>query len=98
MLRLREFCTARRSAGLDATSPPPALTAMLMSLAIRANCFAMRSQRANIVCLRTSNMRPIRPRILAHLLADRDAQAADVGMTRRPDVPLVTAVAARFDV
>jgi hypothetical protein len=28
-------------------------------LAMRANCFAMRFQRANIVCLRTSNMRPM---------------------------------------
>ncbi len=40
-------------------SGPPALTAIVMSLATRANCFAMRFQRANIVCLRTSNIRPM---------------------------------------
>src|SRR5579871_702348 len=50
----------RRSVGLDAGSDPLALTAMLMSLAMRANCFAMRFQRANMACLRTSKMRPMR--------------------------------------
>src|SRR5579871_702795 len=49
----------RRSTGLEAGSAPPDLTAMVMSLAIRANCFAMRFHRANIVCLRTSKMRPM---------------------------------------
>jgi len=28
-------------------------------LPMRVNCFAIRSQRANIVCLRVSNMRPM---------------------------------------
>src|SRR5882724_12322377 len=32
---------------------------MVMSLAIRANCFAIRFHRANIVCFLTSNMRPM---------------------------------------
>ena len=50
---------AARTVLVDAGSGPPALTAMVMSLATRANCFAMRFQRANIVCLRTSNIRPM---------------------------------------
>src|SRR5579859_3007600 len=50
----------RRSTGLEAGSAPPDLTAMVMSFAMRANCFAMRFHRANIVCLRTSKMRPMR--------------------------------------
>src|SRR5581483_11017438 len=49
----------RRRPGFDAGSEPPDFTAMVMSLAMRANCFAMRFQRANMVCLRTSKMRPI---------------------------------------
>src|SRR3954471_7232268 len=96
MLMARAFCTWRRNAGLEPTSPPPALTAMLMSLAIRANCFAMRSQRANIVCLRTSNMRPIRPRILPDV-AHGDAHIANVDVAGRMQVPVVVAIAARFD-
>src|SRR5215831_6921040 len=59
MLTARAFWMTRRNVGFDAGSEPPALTAMVMSLAMRANCFAMRFQRANIVCLRTSKMRPI---------------------------------------
>src|SRR3984957_14317842 len=59
MLTARAFWIVRRRVGLEAGSAPPDLTAMVMSLAIRANCFAMRFQRANIVCLRTSNMRPM---------------------------------------
>ena len=34
---------------------------MVISLAMRANCFDMRFQRANIACFLTSNMRPINP-------------------------------------
>src|SRR5215469_4566417 len=49
----------RRRAGLEAGSGPLAFTAMVMSFAMRANCFAMRFQRANMVCLRTSKMRPM---------------------------------------
>src|SRR5678810_758158 len=97
MLMARAFCTWRRSAGLEPTSPPPALTAMLMSLEIRANCFAMRSQRANIVCLRTSNMRPIGARILLDV-PDRDGNVADVDVAGRDQVPLIPAIAPRFDV
>src|SRR5690242_19616679 len=59
MLTARAFWMVRRRVGLDAGSVPPDLTAMVMSLAIRANCFAMRFQRANIVCFRTSKMRPM---------------------------------------
>ena len=59
MFTARAFCMARRRLGLAAGSGPPALTAMVMSLAMRANCLAMRFQRANIVALRTSKMRPM---------------------------------------
>src|SRR5579863_8636591 len=59
MLTARAFWMIRRSAGLEAGSGPPDLTAMVMSFAMRANCFAMRFHRANIVCLRTSKMRPM---------------------------------------
>src|SRR5262245_43767409 len=86
MLTWRAFCTARRSAGLELTSPPPDLTAMLMSLATRANCLAMRSQRANIVCLRTSKMRPIGARILLDV-PHRDGNVADVDVADRPQEP-----------
>src|SRR5262249_26322155 len=59
MLTARAFWMIRRSDGFEAASGPPDLTAMVMSLAMRANCFAMRFHRANIVCLRTSKMRPM---------------------------------------
>src|SRR5579863_6228632 len=59
MLMAREFCMMRRSVGFEAGSAPPALTAMLMSLAMRAKPLAMRFQRANMACLRTSKMRPM---------------------------------------
>src|SRR5256884_9810627 len=59
MLTARAFWMVRRSVGFDAGSAPPAFTAMVRSLAMRANCFAMRFQRANIVALRTSKMRPM---------------------------------------
>ena len=59
MLTARAFWMIRRSVGLAAGSGPPDLTAMVMSFAMRANCFAMRFHRANIVCLRTSKMRPM---------------------------------------
>src|SRR5690242_72016 len=51
---------ARRSAGLFSGFGPEALTAMAISLPMRANALDMRSQRANIVALRVSKMRPIR--------------------------------------
>src|SRR5204862_3738571 len=97
MLRLRLFCTARRNAGFESGSLPPALTAMLMSFEMRANCLAMRSQRANIVCFRTSKMSPIGARILLDV-ADRDDQIADIDVTRGPQKPLFAPVAARLDV
>src|ERR1700753_2941631 len=59
MFTARAFWITRRKAGLEDGSAPPDLTAMVMSLAIRANCFAMRFHRANIVCFLTSNMRPM---------------------------------------
>ena len=61
MLTARAFWMTRRSAGFEAGSVPPVLTAIVMSLPIRANCFAMRFQRANIACFLTSKMRPIAP-------------------------------------
>src|SRR5580698_3921974 len=60
MLTARAFWMVRRSVELEAGSVPPAFTAMVMSLAMRANCLAMRFQRANMVCLRTSKMRPMK--------------------------------------
>src|SRR5512142_2502278 len=60
MFALRAFCSARRSAALLSGLGPPAFTAMAISLLIRVNCFAMRCQRANIVALRVSKMRPMR--------------------------------------
>src|SRR6201997_2886633 len=59
MLTARAFWMVRRNMGFAAGSGPPAFTAMVMSFAMRANCFAMRFHRANIVCFRTSKMRPI---------------------------------------
>src|SRR6185436_7272469 len=60
MFTARAFWITRRSAGLECGSVPPVFTATLISLLMRENALDMRSQRANIVCLRTSNMRPIR--------------------------------------
>src|SRR5271166_3402947 len=60
ILTARAFCKMRRRVGFDAGSGPPDLTVIAMSLAMRANCLAMRFQRANIACLRTSNIRPMR--------------------------------------
>src|SRR5580704_9340807 len=59
MFTARAFWMVRRSVGLEAGSVPPDLTAIVMSLAMRANCFAMRFHRANIVCFLTSKMRPM---------------------------------------
>ena len=59
MFTAREFWIARRSAGFAFGSEPPFFTAMVMSLPMRLNCFAMRFQRANIVCFLTSKMRPM---------------------------------------
>jgi hypothetical protein len=60
MLIWRAFWIARRSAGLLCGSGPPALTATMIYFERRENCLAMRSQRANIVCLRTSKILPMR--------------------------------------
>src|SRR5689334_20219737 len=82
ILKLWLFWIARRDAGLELGSEPPALTAMLMSLDTRANCFAMRSHRANIVCLPTSNMRPI----------GRGFYLAGAGMSRTGTAMLQTSI------
>src|SRR5262249_24194874 len=60
MLTARALWMTRRNVGFAVGSGPPAFTAMVMSLAMRANSFAMRVHRANIVCLRTSKMRPMK--------------------------------------
>src|SRR5262245_31791092 len=60
MFTARAFWITRRSVGFEAGSGPPDFTDIVMSLAMRANCFAMRFHRANIVCLRTSKIRPMR--------------------------------------
>src|SRR5262245_7651208 len=70
MLTARAFWTARRSAGLFSGVGPPAFTAIAISLPIRWKAFDIRSQRANIVLLRVSKMRPMAP-----ILADRQDRA-----------------------
>src|SRR5215470_12711170 len=80
MLTARAFWMTRRRAGFDAGSGPPDLTAMVMSFAIRANCFAMRFHRANIVCFLTSNMRPmpsVFPAEMPRLRASRETAQLD---------------------
>src|SRR5687767_6060749 len=59
MLTARAFWMMRRSSGLAFGSGPPARTAMVISLLSRANCFDIRSQRANIACFLTSKIRPM---------------------------------------
>src|ERR1700760_3315576 len=61
----RAFCTARRRAGLESGLPPPAFTAIAMSLLMRVNSFAILFQRANMVALRVSKMRPMEMLLLA---------------------------------
>src|SRR5690242_15939594 len=55
----RAFWITRRSEGFDSGLGPPFLTAIVISLPMRANVLDMRSQRANIVALRVSKMRPM---------------------------------------
>src|SRR5262249_28664792 len=59
MLMARAFWMIRRSAGLFSGEGPPALTAIVISLPIFANALDILSQRANIVALRVSKMRPM---------------------------------------
>src|SRR5215471_12555797 len=59
MFAARAFWMTRRSAGLDSGLGPPFLTAIVISLPMRENSLDMRSQRANIVALRVSKMRPM---------------------------------------
>src|SRR6185503_14516077 len=59
MFTARAFWITRRSAGLECGSVPPAFTATTISLLMRENALDMRSQRANIVCLRTSKILPM---------------------------------------
>src|SRR6185436_18873823 len=63
MFAVRAFWMTRRSEGLDSGLGPPFLTAIVISLPMRANSLDMRSQRANIVALRVSKMRPMASRI-----------------------------------
>src|SRR5262245_64250922 len=58
-LTARAFWITRRSAGLLSGLGPPALTAIVISLPMRAKAFDMRSQRAIMVALRVSKMRPM---------------------------------------
>jgi len=44
---------------LESGLGPPVFTAIVISLLIRVNALAMRSQRANIVLFRVSKIRPI---------------------------------------
>src|SRR5262249_29557306 len=59
MFAARAFWMTRRRAGFDSGLGPPFRTAMVISLPMRENSFDMRSQRANIVALRVSKMRPM---------------------------------------
>src|ERR1700712_3194316 len=54
-----EFCTAVRNLELVFTSPPPAFTAITISLPKRVNCTAILAQRLNFLSLRNSNALPI---------------------------------------
>src|SRR5439155_19897111 len=62
MLSARAFWMMRRSAGLFSGLGPPAFTAIVISLPMRAKALDILSQRANIVALRVSKMRPMRLR------------------------------------
>ncbi len=59
MFTARAFWITRRRAGFESGFGPPDFTAIVISLPTRENCLAMRSQRANMVCLRVSKMRPM---------------------------------------
>src|SRR5215467_4541800 len=59
MFAARAFWMTRRRAGFDSGFGPPFLTAIVISLPMRENSLDMRSQRANIVALRVSKMRPM---------------------------------------
>src|SRR5512137_979033 len=59
MLAPRAFWMARRRAGLVSGLGPPAFTAMAMSLLILVKTLAILFQRANMVALRVSKMRPM---------------------------------------
>src|SRR5438105_10208099 len=78
MFTARAFWITRRRVGFDDGSGPLDLTAMVMSFAIRANCFAMRFHRANIVCFLTSNMRPM-PRMVTLSTAPSNKKKAGAG-------------------
>src|SRR6187399_2761214 len=59
MLIARAFNMTRRNGRFESGSGPPALTAIVSSLPMRAKALDILSQRANIVCLRVSKMRPM---------------------------------------
>src|SRR5512139_2618073 len=59
MFTARAFWITRRKAGFEFGSVPPFLTAIVISLPMRLNCFAMRFHRANMACFLTSKIRPI---------------------------------------
>src|SRR5688572_1602319 len=64
MFAARALSSARRRAGLASGFGPPDFTAMAMSLLTRVNSFAILFQRANIVALRVSKMRPMSDALL----------------------------------
>src|SRR5262249_36594457 len=77
------FCSARRSMGLLWGSGPPDFTAMAISRLMRVNAFAILFQRANIVALRVSKIRPTsvapaRRALFARARHTTEAQAAPV--------------------
>src|SRR5262245_65009971 len=81
MLRWRAFWMMRRSDGLFSGVGPPALTAIVISLPMRANALDILSQRANIVALRVSKIRPM----FDPLNRERPPALAREHDPRRPD-------------
>src|SRR4051812_17128916 len=82
----RAFWSARRRVGLPSGLVPPDLTAMAMSLLTRVNNFAILFQRANIVALRVSKIRPMGRRFLSPLHrqgVERDERRLGVALEPR---------------
>src|SRR5688500_14883641 len=61
MFTARAASSARRSVGFASGFGPPDFTAIAMSLPTRVKAFAILFQRANIVALRFSKIRPMGP-------------------------------------
>src|SRR5262245_55568547 len=89
MLMARAFWMMRRSEGLLSGFGPPAFTAIVISLPIRAKAFDILSQRANMVALRVSKIRPMRAVCLRWCGDSRRASARDLARDLSQDVDRV---------